>query len=48
MTLVAWVTRKYRRFRHRKVWAAKFLEKIAEENPKLFVHWRNGMKGAFA
>ena len=47
-TLVSWAMRKYRRLRHRKTRAAKFLERIAEENSKLFVHWRNGMKGAFA
>ena len=46
-TLVAWAMRKYKRFRHRKTWASKFLEGIAEENPQLFVHWRKGMKGAF-
>jgi hypothetical protein len=48
MTLVAWAMRKHKRFRHRKTWAAKFLEGIAEENPQIFVHWRKGMKGAFA
>lgn len=47
-TLVAWAMRKHRRFRQRKVWASKFLERIADENPQLFVHWRKGMKGAFA
>jgi len=46
--LVAWAVRKYKRFRRRKTWASKFLQKIAEENPKLFVHWRYGMQGAFA
>jgi RNA-directed DNA polymerase len=47
-TLVQWVMKKYRRFRQRKVWASKFLEGILAENPGLFVHWRIGMKGAFA
>lgn len=47
-TLIAWSERKYRRFRHRKTWAAKFLEKIARENPQIFAHWRIKMKGAFA
>lgn len=48
LTLVAWAMRKYRRLRHRKTWAAKFMEKIAEENPDLLAHWRCGMLGAFA
>ncbi|MHA7840316.1 MAG: hypothetical protein ACX932_00385 [Gammaproteobacteria bacterium] len=47
-TLVAWAMRKYKRFRHRKVWASKFLEKISRKEPYLFAHWRAGMKGAFA
>jgi len=47
-SLVAWAVRKYRRFRQRKTWASKFLEKIYEENPMLFVHWRLGMQGPFA
>ena len=47
-TLVSWAMRKYKRFRHRKTRAGKFLEKIYEENPNLFAHWRCGMKGAFA
>lgn len=48
MTLVAWAVRKHRRFRQRKTRASKFLERIADENPQMFVHWRKGMKGAFA
>lgn len=47
-TLVAWATRKYRRFRHRRVWASKFMQAVFQRQPKLFVHWRMGMKGAFA
>ncbi len=47
-TLVAWAMRKYRRFRNRKVWAAKFIERISKQRPTLFVHWRSGMIGAFA
>lgn len=47
-TLVAWAVRKYKTYRQRKTWAAKFLEGIAKCNPCLFVHWRNGMQGAFA
>lgn len=47
-TLIAWVMRKYKHFRNRKTRASVFLEKIMKQNPNLFVHWRNGMKGAFA
>jgi RNA-directed DNA polymerase len=47
-TLIAWAMRKYKRFRQRKTRAAIFLEKISKLRPKLFVHWRNGMQGAFA
>lgn len=47
-TLVAWAVRKYKRFRKRKTWASKHLQEIAEREPRLFVHWRNGMQGAFA
>lgn len=47
-TLVAWAMRKFRRFRNRKVWASKFMEKICEQQPDLFAHWRSGMVGAFA
>lgn len=47
-SLVAWAMRKYRRFRNRKTWAAKFIERTFAKNPNLFVHWRKGMVGAFA
>lgn len=47
-TLIAWAMRKYRHFRQRKTRASLFLEKIMRQQPKLFVHWRNGMKGVFA
>ena len=47
-TLTAWAMRKYRHFRHRKTRAGLFLEKIMRQQPHLFAHWRNGMKGAFA
>lgn len=47
-TLVAWVMRKYKHYNRHKTRAAQFLEKIAKEQPQLFVHWRNGMIGAFA
>jgi RNA-directed DNA polymerase len=47
-TLVAWVMRKYKRFRGHKTRAALFLEAISQKEPQLFVHWRMGMIGAFA
>lgn len=47
-TLIAWAMRKYKTFRQRKTRASMFLERISKQRPKLFVHWRNGMQGAFA
>ena len=46
-TLVAWVMRKYKRFKGHKTRAAILLERIAKENPCLFAHWKIGMVGAF-
>lgn len=48
MTLVAWAMRKYRRLKGHKTRAGQFLEGIAERQPGLFVHWQQGMVGAFA
>ena len=48
ITLVAWAMRKYKRFKGHKTRASLFLEKIAAEQPRLFVHWQNGTVGAFA
>jgi hypothetical protein len=28
--------------------ATQFLERIAKQQPKLFAHWKIGMRGAFA
>lgn len=47
-TLVAWAMRKYKPFKKRKTRAAMFVERISQEQPHLFVHWRAGMIGAFA
>lgn len=47
-TLVAWAMRKYKRLQRHKTRASLFLEKVAEEQPYLFVHWQNGTVGAFA
>ena len=47
-TLVAWAMRKYKRLKGHKTRASLFLEKVAEKQPRLFVHWRNGTVGSFA
>lgn len=47
-TLVRWVTRKFKSLKRRKIGATAFLERCMKRNPGLFVHWREGMKGAFA
>ena len=47
-TLVAWAMHKYKSLRGRKTRATNFLLEIAERQPCLFVHWREGMLGAFA
>lgn len=47
-TLVAWAMRKYKHFGGHKTRASLFIENIAEKQPKLFAHWRNGMIGGFA
>ena len=46
--LVAWVTRKFKRFKGHKVLAGKFLQRLATEHKALFVHWTLGMTGMFA
>ncbi len=46
-TLVRWVRRKYKALRRHKTRASQFLEGIAKRSPKLFAHWRAGMKGSF-
>jgi RNA-directed DNA polymerase len=47
-TLVAWATRKFKRFKSRKTLAGRFFERLAKAQPDLFVHWRNGVVGSFA
>jgi group II intron reverse transcriptase/maturase len=47
-TLVAWAMSKYKKLKGHKIRAARFLEQIARREPHLFVHWQNGMIGAFA
>ena len=46
--LLAWVMRKFKRFRDRKIRASIFLQELAKEEADLFMHWRIGMTGTFA
>ncbi len=46
--LLAWVMRKFKRFKAHKIRASRFLQTLAQENAGLFVHWRLGMTGTFA
>lgn len=46
-TIRAWIMRKYRRLRRRKVRASMLLQRVATQNPSLFAHWRFGGIGAF-
>ena len=47
-TLVAWAVRKFKRFKHHKIQASQFLQRLARECVDLFVHWQIGMTGVFA
>lgn len=46
-TLVAWVMRKYKNL-DSKTKASRFMQRILQQRPDLFAHWKEGMKGAFA
>lgn len=46
--LVRWAMRKYKALKRGKSRAIAFLERCLREIPWLFIHWREGMKGAFA
>ena len=46
--LVAWVMRKFKRFKDHKTLASQFLQRLAAEGVDLFVHWQIGMTGVFA
>jgi len=48
LTLVAWVQRKFKRFRAHKTRASLFLQKLAHRCKGLFVHWHLGMTSVFA
>jgi hypothetical protein len=47
-TLVAWVMRKYKRYRGAKIRAGRLIESIAVKRRRLFVHWELGVTGMFA
>jgi group II intron reverse transcriptase/maturase len=47
-TLVAWVRRKYKRYRGKKLQASQLVKSIATKRRRLFVHWRQGYTGSFA
>jgi RNA-directed DNA polymerase len=47
-TLVKWAMNKYKCFRNKRTKAAIFIEKIAEKNPELFIHWKEGIINVFA
>jgi RNA-directed DNA polymerase len=47
-TLLAWVMRKFKRFKGHTIRASHFLQRLAAERAALFVHWNIGMTGTFA
>ena len=47
-TLLAWATRKFKRFKAHKIRASHFLQTLTRLNANLFVHWRLGKIGTFA
>jgi hypothetical protein len=47
-TLLAWVMRKFKRFKGHRIQASQFLQRLAMERVDLFVHWQIGMVGTFA
>ena len=47
-TLLAWATRKFKRFSAHKVRASQFLQRLARDNPNLLIHWQLGLTSTFA
>ena len=47
-TLLAWATRKFKRFSTHKIRASQFFQKLARDNPNLLIHWRLGLTSTFA
>ena len=48
LMLRAWAMRKFKRFAGHTTRTGRFLEKLSQTNPRLFVHWQIGMIGTFA
>ena len=46
--LVAWAMRKFKSFKSHRIRASHFMQRLARDCAKLFVHWRIGMTGTFA
>lgn len=46
-TLVKWAMWKYKGLRRKKTRASQFLQRIAENNPVIFYHWKEEMVGTF-
>jgi hypothetical protein len=44
---VAWVMRKFKRFRHQRIRASQFVLRLSQKKADLFAHWRLGMTGVF-
>lgn len=44
--LVRWARRKFKPLRRHKTQASKFIGRISEQCPRLFAHWRQGMRGS--
>jgi group II intron reverse transcriptase/maturase len=47
-TILAWVIRKFKRFKDHKIRASHLLQRLVTERADLFVHWQIGMVGTFA
>jgi group II intron reverse transcriptase/maturase len=47
-TLVAWAMRKYKRYKGRRIEAARMIKNIAIRRRRLFVHWQLGVTGTAA
>jgi RNA-directed DNA polymerase len=46
-TLIKWSMRKYKTFKYSKAKACKFIIGMYEKHPKLFAHWKHGVRGSF-
>ena len=45
--LLSWAKKKYKSLKNSRTKAGKLLERIHKKQPGLFIHWREGMFGAF-